>query len=363
MTIRGGPRSSLVVAFVAVLLLAWGATRAEGAPLSGSAPLSQTSTPQTTALRSVALSNDSVEIGDRFDLHLALSLSADEVAFFPDSLAAPGVEPFEAVNWSVEPGPDGGRVLSVSYPLLAYRTGSVLVPDFQVFVAPRGEAVEADFADEDDLVGSWDAFRAAPAEVPSVRLVPVPPRQVMVATVLGLDDITTQITPRPPADLSGGDRDWLSTLLLGLFGVLLAGIAVSSTRDWMRHRAIVPPPPPPSPKERALSILAEVEASGMHADGRLRDFYTEWSEAVRRYVESFQPGWSPAWTSTELMSDLQGGRRSLAEARSLGPDEIVGIMRTAEEVKFGGRRPGPDTALDHLRRARSWIEGAEERGP
>ena len=110
----------------------------------------------------------------------------------------------------------------------------MLVPDFDIFVAPRAEAVEADYADSEDLVGSWEAFRAAPARVPSVQLLPVPPRQVMVATVLGLDDNTTQITPRPPAGLSGGNRDWLSTVMLAVFGVLLSGVAISRNRDWMR---------------------------------------------------------------------------------------------------------------------------------
>ncbi|NNF11696.1 MAG: hypothetical protein HKN72_00625 [Gemmatimonadetes bacterium] len=329
------------------------------ATLSAQNPPPQLASP----LQSVALSDDSVEIGDRFDLRLELRLRPDEVAFFPDSLAAPGIEPFDAVAWGAETQADGSIVLTISYPLLAYQTGPVLVPDFDAFVAPRAEALVAGYADDGELVGSWDAFRAAPARVPSARLLGVPPRQVMVATVLGLDDITTQITPRPPADLSGGNRDWLSTLLLAVFGVLLSGIAVSSTRDWMRYRARVPPPPPPTPKERALAALAEVEASGMHADGRLRVFYSDWSEAVRRYVESFQTAWGPAWTSTELMTDLQGPRRSAAVERSVGPEEIAGVMRTAEEVKFGGVRPDPEAALGHLQRARGWIEGSDPGGP
>lgn len=338
------------------------ATSVVAATLHPHTDLHAQGTPQQQAspLESVALSEDSVEIGDRFDLRLRLRLGPADVAFFPDSLAAPGVEPFDAVEWSAETGAGGTRLLTISYPLLAYQTGPVLVPDFDVFLAPRTEAVEADYADSEDLVGSWDAFRAAPARVPTVRLLPVPPRQVMVATVLGLDDNTTQITPRPPADLSGGNRDWLSTVMLAVFGVLLTGIAVSSTRDWMRYRAMVPPPPPPTPREQALTVLTELEASGMHADGRLKEFYTGWSEAIRRYIESFQTAWGPAWTSTELMSDLQGRRRSVAVARAMGPEEIAGVMRTAEEVKFGGLRPNPETALGHLRQAREWVQRSAE---
>lgn len=329
---------------------------AQSAPTQSAPP--QSALRQSAPVESVALSSDSVEIGDRFDLHLVLRLGAGDVAFFPDSLEGPGVEPFEAVSWTSDSRPNGSTLLTVSYPLLAYQTGPVLVPDFDVFVAPRAEAVAADFAGDSDLVGSWDAFRESPASVASVRLLPVPPQQVMVATVLGLDDITTQITPRPPADLSGGNRDWLSTFLVAVFGVLLVGVTASSTRDWLRLRAMGPPVPPPTPKERALTALDELAASGMHGDGRVRDFYAGWSEVVRRYVEGFEAEWGPAWTSSELMADLQGPRRSLAAERSVGPEEIAGIMRTAEEVKFGGVRPDPETALGDLDHARSWIGGS-----
>lgn len=361
-----------LMALTAALTLAGAAAPAQVAARASSQPVAtrQASTPaaatrQASPLQAVDLSADSVEIGDRFDVELELRLAAGEVAFFPDSLAGPGIEPFEGVSWSVQASGAGGFLLTVTYPLLAYQTGPVRVPDFDVFVGPRPEAVAAGLADDDDLVGSWEAFRAAPARVPSVRLLPVPPQQVMVATVLGLDDITTQITPRPAADLSGGNRDWVSTFLVAIFGILLTGIAVSSTRDWIRYRSRVPPEPPPTPLERALTALDLLAASGMHADGRLREFYAGWSDVVRRYVEELDSAWSPAWTSTELMADLQGPRRAVATGRAVGPEEIAGIMRKAEEVKFGGRRPDPDAALEDLGRARGWLDasgGAERAG-
>ncbi|MDX1493440.1 MAG: hypothetical protein R3253_05245 [Longimicrobiales bacterium] len=313
-------------------------------------------------LESVALSADSIEIGDRFDLTLTLRLPPTRVAFFPDSLAAPGIEPFQGVLWEAAPGDDGSTRLTVTYPLLAYRTGALTVPEIDLFLAPRSQAVAVGFAGSEGPVGSWEAFREAPGTLPSARLVTTPGQAVQVATVLGLDDITTQITPRPPADVLGPGRDWLSTTLMAFFGLFLVGVAGISIRDWLRYRARQPATPPLSPRERALAALDELATSGMHRDGRVRDFYLRWTEVVRRYVEGFADEWGPSWTSTELMSDLQGPRRGVAIERSLGPERISGSMRLAEEVKFGGARPAPETAEEHLQGAREWI-AASTSGP
>lgn len=313
---------------------------------------------QTPPVRDVHLSADSIEIGDRFDLRFTVRLPAGRVAFFPGSVAGAGLEPFDGVAWTAEADSDGGTRIEVTYPLLAYRTGSLAVPALDVFVAPAGEATSAGYASPGDPVGSWSAFLESPGALPSARLVAVPEQRVHVATVLALDDVTTQIAPRPPADVSGGDRDWVSTLLLGAFGVLLLGVTVASARDWSRMRNATPPPPLPSPRERALAAMDDILATGSHRDGRIRDFYDGWSGVVRRYLEGFEEAWGPSWTSTELMSDLQGRRRSVAIARSLGPEGIAREMRLAEEVKFGGLRPEPEEAEAHWKRARDWIAGS-----
>ena len=328
-----------------------------GAPLTGpplAHPSVHLSAQTSPTIHDVGLSADSVEIGDRVDLSFTLRLPEGTVAFLPDSLAAGAVEPFAPVEWTAEETADGAIRLSVLYPLVVFGTGPLTIPEVDLFVAPAEDAIAAGLASMGDRVGSWDSFREAPSAVPSARLLTVPGQSVQAASVLVLDDITTQIVPRPPADVSGGSRDWASTALVAFFGLLLVGVATVSTRDWMASRAD-DPPPPPSARDEALAALDALLEEGLHREGRVQAFYVGWSDVVRRYVEDFADDWSPAWTSTELISDLQGRRRGVAIERALTADAIAVEMRLAEEVKFGGLRPDADTAEAHLRGARDWI--------
>lgn len=314
---------------------------------------------QATPIGDVALSADSVEIGDRFDLRFTLRLAEGHVALFPDSLDGPGFAPLGPVEWEITEEDGSGRTVSVSYPLIAFRPGLLAVPEVDVFVAAAAEAVASDIARPGHVVGSWEAFREEPAATPSTVLASVPEQRVTVSTVLALDDVTTRIAPRPAADVWGADRHWPSTLLVALSGLLLGGLVVVSAREWGTGRGIGATPRP-SDRERALSALDDLMASGLHREGRVRDFYVGWSEVVRRFVEGFDDAWSPSWTSTELFSDLQGPRRNLAIRRSLSPEGIAREIAVAEEVKFGGVRPDPDTAGEHWRAVRTWVESSQE---
>lgn len=316
---------------------------------------------EAPAVRDVVLSADTVEIGDRVDLRFTLVVPDDAVAFFPDSLPSGPVESVRPVEWSVVDTVGGAIRLSVVYPLIVFEAGSPRTPELDVFVAPAPESTAAGLSSPGDRVGAWSTFRDAPSVVPSARLLSVPSRGLHVASVLALDDITTQITPRPPADVSGGSRDWTSTTLVAVFGLLLLGLATVSAREWVEARGTAPPVPPPSERERALVALDELRDEGLHRRGRTREFYASWSDIVRRYVESFTEEWGPAWTSTELIRDLQGRRRGLAIERALSAEAVSREMRVAEEVKFAGLRPDPDTAEAHLQRVREWI--ASSRAP
>lgn len=313
-------------------------------------------TPAAPVVRNIELTADSIQIGGRFELRFVLELPEGAVAFLPDSLEAGALESFEPVQWATSPLPEGGRALAVTYPLIAFQTGSLAVPELDVFVAPAAESVSAGLSAADDVVGSWSAFRESPAAAPSARLRSIPEQRIRVASVLALDDVTTQLAPRPPADVSGGDRDWSSTALIALFSVLLVGVAVTSARDWIAAgRAPAAPPPPPDPRTRALEALDTLFDEAPHRDGRIRDFCAAWSDIVRRYVEGLSSEWGPAWTSSELMADLQGRKRSLAVRRALVADGIAEQMHLAERVKFGGLRPDAETAEANWRSVRGWI--------
>ena len=108
----------------------------------------------------------------------------------------------------------------------------------------------------------------------------------------------------------------------------------------------------------ALRALDELAAGPLLAEGRTREFFTRSSEIARRYVEGFEARWGPAWTGPELMDDLT--RRSLAAAPAPAP--LRPDLEEAERVKFGGVRPAPDLAREHVDRVRAWIAAAPPPG-
>lgn len=331
------------------------------APAHLSAPLAAQGPPSTAfRVTGVALSADTVSIGDRFDLRLSVIVPEGMVLFLPDSLEGSGFEPFGALEWSEVDGPAGGTALSVTYPLLAFDLGAIAVPEFEVFAARRGESEASGLSVPGAALGSWEAFRRAPAAVPSARLASVPEQQVWVATVLALDGITQQLEPRPAADVWGGSRQWAASILVVVFGLALAWIAAASVRAWRASARVGGGRAAPGlePRSRALIALDELLARGLHLEGGTKDFFTESSTIVRDYVETFDAEWDRAWTSSELMTALT---RSMSEAGA--SETLVAEMARAEAVKFGGCRPDARAAEAHWRAVRDWIEATEPPAP
>jgi hypothetical protein len=337
---------------VAIALLVSGAVPGAGASVSGDGSEVGLRLRQVPRVARASLSSDTIALGDRFDLRLGVIVSEDHVVFLPDSVGGTGFEPLGAVEWSASTLATGEIELSVVYPLIAFDVGSVVVPEFEVFTGRRDESEAAGLSVPGAVVGSWSGFREAPAALPSARVASVPERSVWVASVLVVDETTGQLAPRPAADVWGANRHWVSTLLMLVFALGLLGAVAAAVREWSGSdpgRAV----PDIDPRGRALIALDELLASGLHLQGRTKDFFTESSTIVRAYVEEFDASWSRAWTSTELMRGL-----STRVPDSAAPEGIVTAMARAEAVKFGGARPDVTEAEAHWRVVRDWIEAS-----
>ena len=312
----------------------------------------------TVSVSSLALSHDTVGIGDLVDLSFVVDMAPGTIVFVPDSLDSSAFESFAPVRWSSTPTADGGAQLTVTYPLIAFQVGGISVPEFPIFAARRSEASSVGFANEGDLVGSWSSFRAEPARTPSARMLIIPPQPLWVASVLEIEDVSNGVQPRPVADVVGGERHWPATLLVVFFGVLFTWIVTTSAHAaWLAYRDR--PVPPPDPRLAALAALDALLEESPHRGGDIRGFYTRASDITRRFVEVLDQRWGPARTSTELMTDLEGAvrRPDFASTPEVGP--LTGVMEHAEEVKFGGDRPKADEAERELSAVRSWVEGTQ----
>lgn len=292
----------------------------------------------------VALSADTVGIGDAFELRMSVSLAPGSVLFLPDSLTAPGFEPLGPATWTVD---RDNNVVEVVYPLIAFQVGAVDVPEFEVYAAAREEGVAAGMAQQGALVGRFEDFIDGVDAVPSARLRTVPAQRLWVASVLHVEDVAVGLRPRPPADVAGASVH-LWAVLLGAAGLaVLVWAGGGALLVWRRERAAALAAV--TARDRALRDLEELRASGAHTDGRLQHFFTRTSDIVRRYVETLERKWGPAWTSTELMSELR--RLPVGDPT----DRLSSEMTDAEFVKFGGRRPDVDAAEEHWDAVREWI--------
>jgi hypothetical protein len=321
-------------------------------------PAAAQDAPRITVTRA-GLSTDTIALGDRFELEVAVRLTPTSIAFLPDSVLGRGFEPFGAVTWTSTVLGDGGVEVTATYPLIAFGVGTVEVPEFEVYAADAEESARAGMAIRDEPVGSFGTFVDNVEMVPSARLRTVPSQQIWVASVLLLDDQEHAIAPRPPADVAGGDRNWLATVLALVFGTALLGVAAISLRDWAVARNATPATPAPSARANALQALDDLLASELLGTGRTRDFFARSSEIARRYVESFDAQWNPAWTGTELMHGL-GKRVSAEPMPAPDPKPLRDEVTAAEAVKFGGVRPDSGASEEHVRRVRDWIAAVPE---
>ncbi|MDH3206810.1 MAG: hypothetical protein OEO79_09365 [Gemmatimonadota bacterium] len=299
----------------------------------------------------VGLSADTVAMGELFELRVNVPVPPGSVVYFPDTLPATvNVESAEPVRLASEPAPDGGAKLTLSYPIMAFGTGTLPVPGFDVLITPRGDRTEGTVLPGGSVRGAWD--EAPPRSGPA--LTRVPRQAVWVVPVFTPQDLVRGIEPRPPNDVVGGDWNWPSLALVLLFSSVLAVTLASTTKEWLTHARggghAHEDPTLEALRQRALRQLDDLRVEGLLTQERLLEFYTRSSGIVRTYVEAMEREWAPSLTSSELMGRLRS--RSGDEAAGSLPERL-GL---AEVVKFGRLRPGAEAAEEQWRSLKSWVE-------
>lgn len=311
---------------------------------------------QSGAAPSPSLSADTVPMGELFEFTVSIPVPPASAVYFPDTLPATvNMESAAPVRTHAEAGPGDDATLTLTYPLIAFGSGALPVPGFDVLIAPRGEQEGVEELPGGSLVGAW---ADAPQRSGSARLTRIPRQAVWIAPVFTARDLADGVEPMPPNDVSGGSWSWPSLTLILLCSTLLLVTLVSTGRGWLERAAARSRPPPPTPEElrrRALAELDALLAEGLHSNGRLVDFYTRSTDVVRRYVEARSLEWPPSLTSTELMTRL----RTRTGDEGVGP--LPAEMAVAEVVKFGRRRPDAAAAERHGQALRDWIDASGER--
>ena len=173
-----------------------------------------------------------------------------------------------------------------------------------------------------------------------------------------LEDITSGLEPRPPADVVGPGWNRLAVATIVALSVLLLAlarsVALSLLPDGQTREPLDSSPPQDSALvrwQKALDELDHILELGLHTEGRTDEFYGRSSAVVRSFVEGFDAEWRPSLTSSELMSRLRACTNGSVR-------DLFASMHTAEIVKFGRLRPDASTAEGHWRDLRIWVHAS-----
>jgi hypothetical protein len=296
--------------------------------------------------RLVAFTNEprEPEFGTVFELVLQLRLAPELVVFVPDTLL-PAPDAFSAGRgtWTSAAGPADSFDVTATYPVIGVMNGGVELPTLELWTRPAGGEETGGPRPASELAESRDGLGRTVIEIGGV-LVNVP---------AGMAGREAAIEPRPPADVLGGE--W-SVWLIGAVGVgavaavLLGWIVVSGLQRAVAAAQI----PKETPRADALAELERLLALGWHTDGRVDEFYDATTRVLRRLSERQEPDWTHALTSSELVARIEG-RWGEGAVERLRP-----AVWSAERVKFGFERPGPETAEHDWGVVRDWIRALPE---
>jgi hypothetical protein len=273
-----------------------------------------------TAAPATAVLPQTITVGDVFVAAIQLQVPPGTEVSFPDTLAVPA-EVEAAGRRRIEVDTVSGQLVHRAiYPLAAWRPDSMALPDAEVRVSTGGR--------EEVLSARFPGFA--------------------ISSVLPAD--TAGIEPKPAKDVFGANRLWWPILLALALLAALAALAWWLYRRRRRPVPVVSSEPRISPREEVIAALERARRAGLVEAGRMKEFYSQVSDALRRYMDAIEPRWGADLTTSELAGRMRG----------LAPDpmtaEVLGILGEADLVKFARLKMTPTDALTRLGAARAWVE-------
>jgi hypothetical protein len=302
-------------------------------------------TPEPVAV----ISTDSVEMAEVFELRVEVPVPGGSIVYFPESIPTTSdVESFTPVDWRARRGPNGGATLELTYALMPFGMGNIVLPPVDVITMPLEDGVDGQDIPGGSVVGVWEERQPAFRYTRSIT-----PPMIWIEPVYSTDDVVAGMSPRGPEDVFGFSWSWPSIALVLLFSTVVGAAVVTTTRELLADHPKPTQVPPHGPtlldqaRRQALADLDRLLAAVPYPAERAHELYEESSGIVRGYVERLDPQWGPELTSSELMDRLEG--------RSPEGSSLTAEMRTAEAVKFGLLRPDAEPTGAHLTVLRDWL--------
>ena len=276
--------------------------------------------PAPPSLR-VSVDTTAITVGDRLRLTVTVEHAADAVVQWPDSL---NLAPFEVLGAVVSPVTvaDGRAASTAVLTLTAFELGELELPSFPVSVASPGGTAE--------LV--TDPFGIAVVSV-------------------GLDEGADIRDIRGPLSIP---RSWVVIALWILALALAAGGGYWLARRARQRKSDDDPAseaPPRPAHELAYEALDWLESSTLLQQGRIKDYYIEVSDVIRRYLEGRYAVRALEMTSREVLEQLDGA--------GVGQGihwRFASFLEQCDLVKFAKYRPGPGACGEIVPAARALVD-------
>jgi hypothetical protein len=150
---------------------------------------------------------------------------------------------------------------------------------------------------------------------------------------------------KPPLNAPWKLEDFLP-YLIALLIIALAAVGYYYYRKWKKRReeGFVPLKPSIPPGQAALTALRLLEDKHLWQQGRIKQYYSEVTEIVRRFIEDQYGVLALESTSDEILAQLL----KLPEAQAL-LKEFRSLFTTADLVKFAKYVPAPEEHDHELR--------------
>jgi len=274
-----------------------------------------------------AVDTSRITIGDR----IKYTLSIDHVDTMRVEKPGEGVHlgQFEIKDYKIyDPVRQEGRILEkFEYVISVFDTGTFIIPPFPVAYFPT------------DSLGEYKLIEASPITI-------------YVASVI-LDEERQLKDVKSPIDIP---YDYI-LLFSVIFSIILVGVLVYlGYRLYIKRKEtgyLIKPPEPPRPAhEIALAALDELLKKDLLSNGLIKEFFSEISDIIRRYIEGryFIPALEE--TSREILKELEGQDIS-DEMQQTGKE----ILELSDLVKFAKYKPSGKENQNVVVGTREFIEG------
>jgi hypothetical protein len=149
------------------------------------------------------------------------------------------------------------------------------------------------------------------------------------------------------------EASWLDYIwwIIGA-GLLLAALIGYIIWRSTRKKPLPPPPPPPAEPihEKALRLLAALEAEGIWQKGEIKEYYVRLTDVLRSYIEERFD--MPAMERTTDELTLAANAHPVL---CLHAQRLYTILSTADMAKFARAQPTPAEHVSTMQSAREMI--------